>query len=87
MVAQPGIAMHDTFLAPGQRYVAVDRPAWRADQHLTILRIDREPDGSTRVTFACPGGREVNGAANRLESAVLDGLIVPVVGSGRIAAC
>ena len=76
-----------TFLAPGQRYVRADLAPWRADRQLTIVRVDRAPDGSERVAYRCPGGRYAIGAAAAFEAAVAGGRLVPVAGTGRIARC
>ena len=74
-----------TFLAPGQRYVRADLAPWRADRQLTIVRVDRAPDGAERVAYRCPGGRYAIGAAAAFEAAVAGGRVLPVVGAGEPA--
>ncbi len=77
-----------TYLAPGQRYVKADLQAWRADQQITIVKVTRRHGRvPARVTYRCPGGQEVFGAAAQLEAAIAAGRIVPVTGFGRVASC
>jgi hypothetical protein len=76
-----------TFLAPGQRYSDITANPWRLDQQLTILRIVNRPGGSTVVTYRCQNGNEESASATQFETAIANGLIVPVTGPGRVAAC
>jgi hypothetical protein len=76
-----------TFLAPGQRYADITTVPWRIDQQLTILQIGQQPDGRTVVTYRCFNGAEETTAATQFEAAIARGLLVPVVGIGRIASC
>lgn len=76
-----------TFLAPGQRYADITTTPWRIDQQLTILQISQQPDGRTVVTYRCFNGTEETTVAAQFEAAIARGLLVPVVGGGRIARC
>jgi len=76
-----------TFLAPGQRYMKAGGAGWRADLQLLVLGIDRDPEHGLCVTYRCPGGRLVRGAAVEFEIAVAVGDIVPVVAAGQVACC
>jgi hypothetical protein len=78
---------HDTYLAPGQRYVRADLAAWRADQHITIVHVGRDTDQVLRVTCRCPSGQEVRAVATQLEIAIAAGEIVPVMGAGHLGHC
>jgi hypothetical protein len=75
-----------TFLAPGQRYADIASNPWRIDQQLTILHIVNH-GGSTIVTYRLFNGDEESTSARQFESAIANGLIVPVIGPGRVAAC
>ncbi|MEA2515514.1 MAG: hypothetical protein QOF33_4629 [Thermomicrobiales bacterium] len=75
-----------TFLAPGQRYVDIAADPWRVDQQLTILQIAELP-GDSVVTYRSFNGDEESTSASRFEAAISGGLIVPVIGTGRVAAC
>ena len=76
-----------TFLAPGQRYVDIAADPWRVDQQLTILQIAEKPDDGAVVTYRSFNGEEESTLVSRFESAISGGLIVPVIGPGRVAAC
>jgi hypothetical protein len=80
-------ASFGTYLAPGQRYTQPDGPAWRADRQVTVARLDRDPLGLTRVTFHCPDGTELTLYATQVETAIADGNLTPVVGTGWTARC
>lgn len=76
-----------TFLAPGQRYVDIAADPWRVDRQLTILQIAPRTDRSAIVTYRCFNGDEESTTVGRFEAAITGGLIVPVIGTGRVAAC
>jgi hypothetical protein len=76
-----------TFLAPGQRYADIAADPWRVDQQLTILSIAPRPDENAVVTYRCFNGEEESTTVSRFESAITGGLIVPVIGTGRVSAC
>jgi hypothetical protein len=76
-----------TFLAPGQRYADIAADPWRVDQQLTILKIAQQPDDRAVVTYRCFNGDEESTTVSRFEAAVTGGLIVPIIGIGRSAAC
>ena len=73
-----------TFLSPGQRYSEPDRPAWRTDRQLTIMRVGWDARGLAWVVYRGPDGQEVGGPVAWFEAAVAAGEIVPV-GGGPIA--
>ena len=78
MIARP------TFLAPGQRYVQYDVPAWRADRQLTIAFLGRDLLlGEDRVTFTSGDGQEHVASVEALEAAVAAGSLVPVIEGRR----
>lgn len=73
-----------TYLAPGQRYVD---PADRAfDQQATVIRLEPDPFGATRVIFEFPGGREVTAYVTQVEAAIAGGELAPVAASGLFSA-
>jgi hypothetical protein len=76
-----------TFLAPGQRYADIAADPWRVDQQLTILQIADQGGDSPVVTYRCFNGDEESTLVSRFEAAIAGGLIVPVIGTGRVAAC
>ena len=76
-----------TFLAPGQRYIKADLPAWRADYQITIVEVRRDGSDAPSVTFRCPNGQLARGAAVEFELAVAVGEIVPVMGAGQSIRC
>ena len=76
-----------TFLAPGQRYVDIAADPWRVDQQLTILQIAQQLDDTAVVTYRSFNGDEESTSASRFEAAIAGGLIVPVIGIGRVPAC
>jgi hypothetical protein len=76
-----------TFLAPGQRYADIAANPWRVDQQLTILTIADQGGDSPVVTYRCFNGDEESTLVSRFEAAIVGGLIVPVIGTGRITAC
>jgi len=76
-----------TFLAPGQRYADIATDPWRVDQQLTILQIAHHTGDKAVVTYRCFNGDEESTSVSRFEAAVAGGLIVPVIGTGRVAAC
>ncbi len=76
-----------TFLAPGQRYVRPDLASWRADQQITILHVGLDADCVAKVTYRCPGGREVCGDVAKFELAVVLGDVIPVAGAGHVGRC
>ena len=76
-----------TFLTPGQRYMQFDGTPWRLEQQVTIVRVDRDPDGVPCVVSRCLDGEELVAPAAQLEAAVAAGLLVPVAGAGRIPRC
>jgi hypothetical protein len=79
--------MTRTYLAPGQRYTDVAANPWRLDQQLTILHIGERAGGQSVVTYRLLSGGVETASAAQFEAAVAKGLIVPVVGFGRVAAC
>jgi len=81
------MAATTTFLAPGQRWLRRDIPAWRAALQITILRVESDSHRLPLGTYRCPGGDDVTGPATSFEAAVAAGEIVPVVGTGRFARC
>jgi hypothetical protein len=78
---------YSTFLAPGQRYIKTDLPAWRADFQITIVEVARAENQALLVTFRCPSGELARGTAVDFESAVTTGEIVPVMGAGQVVRC
>ena len=77
------MATHTTFLAPGQRYVQIDAPAWRPDRQYTIARLDRDLSGLARVTFTSGDGQEHVASTEQLEAAVIAGALIPIVEGRR----
>jgi hypothetical protein len=76
-----------TFLAPGQRYADIAADPWRVDQQLTILHIAHHAEDKAVVTYRCFNGDEESTLVSRFEAAIAGGLIVPVIGPGRVAVC
>ena len=76
-----------TFLAPGQRYARPGHRPWPGDDHLTILRVERDALGFVWVTYRAPDGEDCSGPATRIEAALAAGRIVPVSSDHRIAWC
>jgi hypothetical protein len=78
---------HRTFLAPGQRYAEIVAEPWPDSHHLTILQIAEPPGEDAVVTYRrVDGDLETTSTAN-FEVAIARGVLVPVVGTGRIGAC
>jgi hypothetical protein len=78
----------DTYLAPGQRYTPPGAPTWRSDRQMLVTRLDRDLYGLPRVTFHCGAdGTEVILYATDVETAIADGQLTPVVGTGWTARC
>ncbi len=76
-----------TFLAPGQRYTDVTADPWRLEHQLTIVSIEEQPDSHPAVIYRSFNGDDEVAMADQFEAAILNGLIVPVVGVGTIAVC
>jgi hypothetical protein len=73
------------FLSPGQRYVPISNPLWRADRQLTIGRVGYDRSGLLRVAYSCPEGHRVIEPAAQFEAAVVADQLVPVGGAGSTA--
>lgn len=76
-----------TYLAPGQRYADITADPWRVDQQLTILQIAHQPGDHSIVTYRCFNGVHESTLVSRFEAAIASGLIVPVIGTGRVSEC
>jgi hypothetical protein len=76
-----------TFLAAGQRYAGLSATPWRVDEHLTVLEISHRRDGQALVTFRDADGDLETAPAAQFEAAIAGGVLVPIVGTGRIATC
>jgi hypothetical protein len=87
VVQQPQPPQAQTFLAPGQRYADITVDPWRVDQQLTILQIAHQPGDHSIVTYRCFNGVHESTLVSRFEAAITNGLIVPVIGSGRVSPC
>jgi len=76
-----------TFLAPGQRYTDVTANPWRLEHQLTIVSIEEHPGSHPAVIYRSFNGDDEVATADQFEAAILNGLIVPVVGIGTVAVC
>ncbi len=70
---------HQSFLAPGQRYVRAGRTIWRADNQLTILAVGKDLSGHVWATYRDSHGADSTAPATQFERAVAAGEIVPVI--------
>jgi hypothetical protein len=76
-----------TFLAAGQCYADSTGTPWHLAQHLTILQITDRASDHTQVTYQSSGGVVETIPAGQFEAAIAQGVLVPVVPTGRIATC
>ena len=60
---------------PGQRFCQFD--GRRDEEVVTVVRLDRDPMGLSRVVFQAPGGREICAYAAQIEAAIIAGHLAP----------
>ncbi|HET7092477.1 MAG TPA: hypothetical protein VFI22_03340 [Thermomicrobiales bacterium] len=74
-----------TYLAPGQRYT---QPGERLlEQQVTIIRLEPDAHGATRVVFESADGGEVAAYVTQVEAAIAGGHLAPIAGPGFIGRC
>jgi hypothetical protein len=68
---------------PGQRFCQFD--GCDREQVVTVVRLDRDPMGLSRVVFQAPGGREICAYASQIEAAIAAGHLAPADDRAAIA--
>jgi hypothetical protein len=71
----------ETFLAPGQRYLSLDKL-----EQVTVAKLVRDSLGLLHVTMRTASGRELSAFARQVEDAISDGALVPF-GAERAIPC
>lgn len=70
-------------IIPGQRFRQLD--GRDQDEVVTVVRLDRDPMGLSRVVFQVPGGREVCAYPVQIAAAVATGDLMPADGRQPLA--
>jgi hypothetical protein len=69
------MSMALTPIVPGQRFRQFD--GLDQEQVVTVIRLDQDALGLSRIVFQVPGGREICAYATQIEAAIAAGELAP----------